>query len=151
MTGKAVDARLVVGATVHTKAVHIINLAELSRFRGALTRTFYLDGAVLQVVRSKGNGGRNKTELRTSWVWRGRTVEKLLGLASARAGPAPSHELLADQSAVELGTPVTQASAPGGQTVGNACAPLPPPAAGGQALPPPPPRAGRLPLTPPRA
>jgi len=102
-----------VGATVHTKAVHITNLAELSRFRGALARTFYLDGAVLQVVRSKGKGGRNKTELRTSWVWRGRTVEKLLGLASVRAGPAPPHELLADQSAVELGAPLTHASAPG--------------------------------------
>ena len=137
-TGKAVDARLAVGATVHTKAVHITNLAELSRFRGASARTFHLDGAVLQVVCSKGKVGRNKTERRTSWVLRGRTVEKLLGLASVREGPAPPHELLADHSAVELGTPANQTCSPCTQTVDNVCAPLPPPAVGGQALPAPP-------------
>jgi len=113
---KAGNPRLVVGAAVHTKAVNVTSLVELSRFRGALAKTWLLNGTVLEVLRSKAKGGRNRTDLRVKFVWRGKVYNKVQALASVYAGPAPTHELLPEVSAAEEGSPVTQASQPAGAT-----------------------------------
>jgi len=110
----------VVGKTVQTTAVYVTNLAELSLFLTALAETMSLHSKVLEVIHSMGNGRRSNTESRESWVRRGRPIQKLLGLARVRTGPATPHELFINQSAAELGTSVSQASQPAGQPVRNA-------------------------------
>ncbi|OSX81409.1 hypothetical protein BU14_0021s0014, partial [Porphyra umbilicalis] len=99
------NPRLVVGAAVHTKAVNVTSLVELSRFRGALAKTWLLNGTVQEVLRGKGKGGRNRTDLRVKFVWRGKVYNKVQALASVYAGPAPTHELLPEVSAAEEGSP----------------------------------------------
>jgi len=65
---KAGNPQLVVGTAVRTKAVNVTNLVELSRFRGALAKTWLLNGTVLKVLRSKGKGGRNRMGPRVKLV-----------------------------------------------------------------------------------
>ncbi|OSX80664.1 hypothetical protein BU14_0033s0008 [Porphyra umbilicalis] len=113
---KAGNPQLVFGTAVRTKAVNVMNLVELSRFRGALAKTWLHNGTVLKVLRSKGKGGRNRTGPRVKLVWRGKVYNKVHALASVYAGPAPMHQLLMEVSATKEGSPVTQASQPAGAT-----------------------------------
>ena len=107
-----------VGALVHTKAITVTNYAEASRFLGAQAKTSFVSGEVLQVVKGKYKGGRNKTNLRVSWSWLGATKEKVLAKSTVLAGPAPPSETQVMES-----SPVTQASQAG---VGSGSSPAGP-------------------------
>ncbi|KAK1860122.1 hypothetical protein I4F81_002711 [Pyropia yezoensis] len=88
-TGEARDAQLVVGAAVHSDAINLSNFAKCSRFLGAAAKTTMVSGVVIEVVRGKTKAGRGKTDLRVTWQWLGREMDKVLALRSVRAGAPP--------------------------------------------------------------
>ena len=106
------------------------SLAELRRFRGSLAKTWIINGSVIEFLRGKSKGGRNKTELRVRYCWRGKVYIKVQSLASVYAGPGPTSDALPETRVDVGGSAVTEASQP--RTLGSgvpvSSAP-PPPAA----------------------
>ena len=82
----------------------------------------------------KSKGGRNKTELRVRYLWRGNAYVKVHALTSVYAGTAPTSNALEETQAeiagsVVTGAPLPDAPALGGDS-GNPPFPAPFPAAG---------------------
>jgi len=85
--GRCDDPRLVVGATVHAKAVHIVHYAECARLDGSLAGTKLVSGTVASVTRQVTNG-RSMTGSTATWDLASGTVScavnKCVETANAR-------------------------------------------------------------------
>jgi len=94
--GRCDDPRLVVGATVHAKAVHIVHYAECARLYGSLAGTKLVSGTVTSFTRQV-KSGRSMTGITATWDLASGTVEKHLMLLNVKRVGAPS----VDHSAVD--------------------------------------------------
>jgi len=102
--GRSADARMVVGASVHAKAVHIKHFSECARLYGSCARTKLVTGVVTIVTREVKNG-RSMTGVNSTWQLSSGQVDKHLMLLSVKCVAAPPMM----QAPVE---PVSQDSAP---------------------------------------
>lgn len=83
------DPRLVIGAPVHAKAIHISNFSECARMYGSAAGTKMIDGRVTAVTQEKSGKDRRVTTVTARWAMSRHEVQKSLGLRSVRAGRAP--------------------------------------------------------------
>lgn len=84
---------LTIAAVVHTEPINLANFALCSRFLDAAAKSTIVSGTVVEVLRGTKKAGRNRTDLRVTWLWLGQEVEKVMELRSvwARARPAVAH------------------------------------------------------------
>lgn len=103
-----------VGAEVHTKAIHITNYAECSRLFGTMASSKWVRGTVKNVVVVVKNG-RRLTRLMVVWELSSKIVEKELSLGTVKAGPPPALPATSQgsdtppSSGLTLGSTVTEA------------------------------------------
>jgi len=102
--GRSADPRLVVGASVHAKAVHIKHFSECARLYGSCAGTKLVTGVVTSVTWEVKNS-RSMTGVKATWQNNSGQVDKHLMLLSVKCGAAPPMT----QAPVE---PASQASAP---------------------------------------
>jgi len=102
--GRSADPRLVVGASVHAKAVHIKHFSECARLYGSCASATFVTGVVTSVTQEVKNG-RSMTGVNATWQLNSGQVDEHLMLLNVKCGAAPPMT----QAPVE---PASQASAP---------------------------------------
>lgn len=83
------NPRLVIGAAVHAKAMHITNLDECASMYGSAADTKMIDGRVTAFKHEKTDKDQRVTTVTARWVLSRHEVENTQRLRSVRAGGAP--------------------------------------------------------------